>query len=118
MFRDQLKDIVEQTTGAWAGVLMGFDGIAVEQYTAPDAAIDAIAVGMELSFVLHSLRKSLDTLALGTFHELTMHTSTAQVLIRVLNKDYFLLVILDPQGLTGKGRYVLRTHSPALQQAL
>ena len=33
MFKDALRQIVEQTEGAIAGLLMGFDGIAVDSYT-------------------------------------------------------------------------------------
>ncbi|MDB4988312.1 MAG: hypothetical protein JWN04_3490, partial [Myxococcaceae bacterium] len=32
MFKDALRDVVERTDGSIAGLLMGFDGITVEQY--------------------------------------------------------------------------------------
>lgn len=118
MFREHLQKIVEATPGAQAGLLMGFDGIAVDHYTPPSSTVDMVAIGMEASFVLHSLRKTLDTLHLGTFEEMTLQTSTATVLIRALSKEYFLFVLMSPQGLSGKGRYVLRTHAPEFRKEL
>lgn len=118
MFREHLQQIVAATPGAQAGLLMGFDGIAVDHYVPPGSTVDMVAIGMEASFVLHSLRKTLDALSLGTFEEMTLRTDSATLLIRALSKDYFLFMLMNPQGLSGKGSYVLRTHAPVFQKEL
>jgi hypothetical protein len=39
MFQETLREVVEGTEGAIAGLLMGFDGITVDSYTRDESAL-------------------------------------------------------------------------------
>jgi predicted regulator of Ras-like GTPase activity (Roadblock/LC7/MglB family) len=118
MFRDSLRRMVEQTQGGVAGLLMGFDGITVESFTQDQNKLDIQTVGMEFSYILTQVRKAVETLDAGTVEEVNFKTDRMTILIRVLNKDYFVALAIRPDGSTGKGRYMLRVTAPKIQAEL
>jgi predicted regulator of Ras-like GTPase activity (Roadblock/LC7/MglB family) len=123
MFKDALRQIVEQTEGAIAGLLMGFDGIAVESYTKDEAAPgreakDINEIGMEFSVILSSIKRAAESLEAGHAKEVAIQAEHLTTLIRVVNEDYFVALTMRPDGNPGKGRFVLRTAAPKLLQEL
>lgn len=118
MFRDSLRRMVEQTQGGVAGLLMGFDGITVESFTHDQNKLDIQTVGMEFSYILTQVRKAVETLDAGTVEEVNFKTDRMTILIRVLNKDYFVALAVRPDGSIGKGRYMLRVTGPKIQAEL
>lgn len=123
MFQDNLKVIVDNVEGGLAGLLMGFDGIAVETYTRPaslerPSTVDINTVGMEFSFILTQVRKAAEALEIGGVQEVAVRADRLSIIIRVLSADYFLALALDESGNLGKGRYLLRVVAPKLQAEL
>ena len=118
MFRENLQKIVDNVDGGVAGLLMGFDGIAVESYMREGGDVDIQAVGMEFSFILTQVRKATEILEVGGVQEVVIRAERVTILIRVLTPEYFMALALSPQGNTGKGRYMLRVVAPKLQAEL
>jgi predicted regulator of Ras-like GTPase activity (Roadblock/LC7/MglB family) len=116
MFKETLQHIVESTDGAIAGLLMGFDGIAVESYTRDEAAggKDIGEIGMEFSVIVGSIKRAAEALEAGHAKEVAIQAENMTTLIRVVNDEYFLALTLRPDGNPGKGRYILRTNAPKL----
>ncbi len=114
MFKEALRDVVEGTEGGIAGLLMGFDGIAVESYTKSDAAADIQTVGMELSVVLKDIRRAVEQLQAGGAREIAIQAERVTTLVRLLNDDYFIALTMAPDGNYGKGRFLLRLAAPKL----
>ena len=110
--------MVEQTQGGVAGLLMGFDGIAIESLAQDPSKLDIQTVGMEFSYILMQVRKAVDTLDAGSIDEVTIRTDKMHILIRVLTKDYFVALAVTPTGNSGKGRYLLRITAPKIQAEL
>src|SRR5689334_13431913 len=110
MFRDVLREVVESTEGGVAGLLMGYDGIPVEQYVKDDAAVNVESIGMEYSVILTQIRKAAEMLDAGSAREVSIQAERMTTVIRLLNNDYFVAVTLGPNGNHGKARYLLRTH--------
>src|SRR3954471_11695254 len=101
MFKDALRQIVEQTEGAIAGLLMGFDGIAVESYTKDEAgreAKDINEIGMEFSVILSSIKRAAESLEAGHAREVAIQSEHLTTLIRVVNDDYFVALTMRPDG--------------------
>ena len=115
MFRDSLRRLVEQTEGGIAGLLMGFDGITVESYSQDSKKFDIQTVGMEFSYILTQVRKAADILEAGSVEEISIRTDRLVILIRMLSKDYFLALAVQPTGSAAKGRYLLRITAPKIQ---
>jgi predicted regulator of Ras-like GTPase activity (Roadblock/LC7/MglB family) len=125
MFKDALRQIVDSTEGAIAGLLMGFDGIAVESYTRDEANTaardegertprDITEIGMEFSVILGSIKRAAEALDAGGAREVAIQSEHLVTLIRVINDDYFVAMTMRPDGNPGKGRFVLRTAAPKL----
>ncbi|MDB4968259.1 MAG: hypothetical protein JWN44_3948 [Myxococcales bacterium] len=115
MFQENLKRLVQETEGAMAGLLMGFDGISVDQYTVPDEVVDIQTVGMEFSFILTQVRKAAEILEVGAVQEIAIRCGSLTILIRTVSSEYFVALALRPDGNFGKGRYLLRVVAPKLQ---
>ncbi|MBI4509723.1 MAG: hypothetical protein HY698_08795 [Deltaproteobacteria bacterium] len=118
MFKEPLQKIVDNVEGGIAGLVMGFDGIAVDTYVRERDKADINTVGMELSFVLTQVRKAAQVLELGAISEFAIKAEKLTIVIRVLSNDYFLALALTPDGNFGKGRYLMRVVAPKLQAEL
>jgi predicted regulator of Ras-like GTPase activity (Roadblock/LC7/MglB family) len=122
MFKEALRQIVEQTEGAIAGLLMGFDGIAVDSYTRDEGISpnikDINEIGMEFSVILGSIKRAAEALEAGGAKEVAIQAEHLTTLIRVINEDYFVALTMRPDGNPGKGRFILRTAAPKILQEL
>src|SRR5215472_13291120 len=115
MFQENLKRMVAETEGGVAGLLMGFDGISVDAFTAANAGVDIQTVGMEFSFILTQVRKAAEILEVGGVQEIAIRCAQLTILIRVVSQDYFIALAIRPDGNFGKGRYLLRVVAPQMQ---
>ncbi len=120
MFQDTLKDVVHRTEGALAGLIMGFDGIAVETYVRGDQEVpfEVENVGMEYSVILKEIAKAAELLDAGMAREISIQAEKFTTVIRLINPDYFVAVTIRPEGNYGKARYLLRTRVPELASEL
>jgi predicted regulator of Ras-like GTPase activity (Roadblock/LC7/MglB family) len=118
MFRDALRAVVENTEGGMAGLLMDFEGIPVDSYTRDGAPFDIDQVGAEFSVVVKSIRRAAESLEAGGTHEVSILADRVLTVIRVVNRDYFLALAMEPGGNVGKARYLLRTAAPAILREL
>jgi predicted regulator of Ras-like GTPase activity (Roadblock/LC7/MglB family) len=117
MFKDRLKNAVDNVQGGEAVILMGFDGIPVDSYEA-GTGLDIETVGMEFSVVLKEVRKAADMLESGQANEMTVRTDKLAAVLRVVNDGYFLAMALSPEGNVGKAKYLLRVLGPDLSEDL
>jgi predicted regulator of Ras-like GTPase activity (Roadblock/LC7/MglB family) len=118
MFTDLLNSVLDRVDGSVACVLMGFDGIPVESVTAADLAADGFdpkELAVEYSAHIQNLRRTAADTGQGDLEEAHIRTGALQAVARVLDDNYFLLLLLDPDGIAGKGRFVLRVLAPQVR---
>ncbi|MBK8172387.1 MAG: hypothetical protein IPK60_18880 [Sandaracinaceae bacterium] len=118
MFQEVLRSVVDNTEGGIAALLMGYDGIPVEQYLAQDQESNVETVGMEYSVILKEIRKAAEMLDAGDAREVAIQAENVTTLIRMLNSEYFVAMTIKPGGNFGKARYLLRVNSQKLIDAL
>jgi len=118
MFKEALQNVVEQTQGGLAGLLMDFEGIPLETYSTPDTPFDIEAVGAEISVVVKAIQRASEMLDAGETKEVAFKTDKMVTLIRVINESYFLALSIEPDGNFGKGRYLLRIAAPKVLDEL
>jgi predicted regulator of Ras-like GTPase activity (Roadblock/LC7/MglB family) len=114
MFRETLREIVDEIEGGIAGLIMDSEGIAVESYSRGDAPFDITTVGIEFGVVLGSIKRAAESLEAGSAHEVAIGTEKMIAIIRTLGDSYFLAVALRPDGNFGKGRFLMRRVAPKL----
>ena len=121
MFTEPLDRVLVETPGAVMVTLMGFDGIAIETRERGDDAeksTQAQTAVIELGAVAIQLKRVVEGLGAGDVQEFTVQTGDLTTVLRPLTPEYFLALALEPAGLVGKGRYLMRVVSPALLAAL
>ncbi len=118
MFTETLRTIVEQAGGGVGAVLMGYDGIPIDQYYLPVEGVDLSLVAVEYANVLKEIKKTAEILQTGSLEEVSIQTGSYHVLIRTLTDEYFIGLTLARAGNFGKGRYLLLREAPQLRAAL
>lgn len=113
-----LKEMVEGVDGALGVVVIGYDGISIDEYIREDAPVDLQLLAVEYATVLKEIRKAVDVLNTGKMEEVSINTDVSRVIIRVINDDLFIVFAIDHGGNYGKGRYVLRCRAPRILELL
>lgn len=109
MFKKTLSTVVERADGSIGALIMGTDGIAVEQVLpqeGQEANLDIVAAE------LTTLVRSAQTIGLNTgldgLREVMISFESANVIIRLLTSEYFIVLAMKPDSNLGRGRYELR----------
>ena len=118
-FKEIVKDIAEGVEGGVAAIILGYDGIAIEEYTKdqPDN-LDVQLLAVEYATLLKEVKRTVDTLKTGEMEEVSVTTGHSHIVIRAINDDFFIVLVLQEGGNYGKGRYLLKRHVPALRSQL
>ena len=109
MFKEMLQIVIEHTEGSLGALIMGTDGIAVEKVfgeAGKDANLD-VAAAEFTSLVRNAQRAGNDT-GLGDLRELVIFLDQTVVVMRLLSREYFVVLALSPEGNLGRGRFELR----------
>ena len=128
-FGATLATIVEECGGGIGAALMGSDGIAIEQVEAralpasfagdPSSVAEEIAaLGVEFGRILEEARKAADSLNGGAVEEACLRMARFWVLLRALDEETFLVLVLAPDGNLGKARFLMRRHLAELREHL
>jgi predicted regulator of Ras-like GTPase activity (Roadblock/LC7/MglB family) len=112
-FSDILKQVVNGTEGALGALVVGLDGIPVEEY-AVNSEIDLQSMTVEYSALLKEIEKGSQTADMGSTKEVTVIADRAMIMLRRLNNEYFFVLVMRPNGNFGKGRFLLRMSVPKL----
>ena len=112
-FSEILKELVNSTEGALGALIVGLDGIPVEEY-AVSSDIDIQSMTVEFSSLLKEIEKGSQSAEMGSTREVTVIADKAVIMLRRLNDEYFIVLILKPEGNFGKGRFLLRMSAPRL----
>jgi predicted regulator of Ras-like GTPase activity (Roadblock/LC7/MglB family) len=112
-FSDILKEVVNGTDGALGALVVGIDGIPVDEYIV-GRDMDLQSMTVEYSSLLKEIEKGSQAAHLGSTKEVTVIADEAMIMLRRLNDEYFLVLIIKPEGNFGKGRFLLRMSVPKL----
>jgi predicted regulator of Ras-like GTPase activity (Roadblock/LC7/MglB family) len=112
-FSDILKEVVNGTEGAVGALIVGLDGIPVEEYSV-STDMDVQSMTVEYSALLKEIEKGSQTAQMGSTREVTVIADKAMIMLRRLNDEYFFVLIIRPDGNFGKGRFLLRMSAPKL----
>ena len=109
MFKEALQTIVSNTDGSLGALIMGADGLSVEKFFNDEgAAANLDVAAAEFTSLVRSAARSGNDLALGGLREMVVALERVTFLMRLFNKDYFVVLAMKPEGNLGRGRYELR----------
>ena len=113
-FTEVLKEAVEKVDGAVSAMIIGADGISVQEYV-NEKLLDLTGLSAEASAMIKDINLAADNLGLGEAKEFSIISDRCGIIVRKINKEYYLALIIKPEGNYGKGRYVLKTIVPKLE---
>ncbi|MCB0271604.1 MAG: roadblock/LC7 domain-containing protein [Bdellovibrionales bacterium] len=117
MFEQEMQTVLSFLEGAKAILLMGQDGIVVEQYT-KEGTENFEEITIEMSQILAQVGTVVQQAQLGQMKEMIFQTSKNTIMIHVLNVDVFLALLLDKEENVGKSRFALQKITPDIKLRL
>ena len=108
-FKRQLESILGRVEGSVGALIMGTDGIAVEKVlgeAGSDANLDVAAA--EFVSVVRTAERASANMGYGPLRELVVSTARFHFVLRLMARDYFLVLVLEQGGNLGRGRFELR----------
>ncbi len=126
-FEAILRTIVEECGGGIGAVLMGNDGIPIEEYTASQSAgasaagefghpVEVGTAGVEFGRILMDIRRASDALGGGAVEETIVRVKGFMLVFQPVDDENFLALALTRDGNLGKARYLIRRHVHAIRQ--
>ncbi|MGA7614143.1 MAG: hypothetical protein WBX15_03080 [Thermoanaerobaculia bacterium] len=116
MFKETLEGVFRRVDGTLAVSLLGLDGIAVETVGGEGVSLETWSA--ELGAFVKSLQLSINELDSGDLRQFTLATDRHLALFSAVTSDYFILMILSPDGNFGRARFELRKARFDLQDEL
>src|SRR3569832_1141496 len=114
MFAKHLKKVVDNIDSGITTIVMGLDGIPVDQYVRQTDRLDVTTVGMEFSFILAQVRKAGESLQVGNLEELAVKTQRHEHDSHKQTPQNNKANDKQPEGNFGKARFLARMAGPAL----
>ncbi|MGH9459468.1 MAG: roadblock/LC7 domain-containing protein [Thermoanaerobaculia bacterium] len=115
-FREVLETLRARVDGTLAVSLLGNDGIPIDSINPGGLPLENIAA--EFSTFLKGLRVSSTELDTGVVEQFSLMTTRYTTLLSAVTSDYFLLVILSPDGNYGRARFEAAKAKSDLQDEL
>ncbi|MDT7541821.1 MAG: hypothetical protein QOE33_1725, partial [Acidobacteriota bacterium] len=109
MFKETLQSVIDRTEGATGALIMGMDGIAVEKVLTEEgreANLDVAAA--EFTSLVRSAQRAGVDIGLGNVTEMVLGFDEVNLLLRLFNRDYFVVLAIRKDGNLGRGRFELR----------
>src|SRR3990172_4566635 len=113
-FSEVLKDTVAKVDGAVSAMIIASDGIPVQEYVS-EKMIDLTGLGAEASAMIRDIGLAAENLGLGEAREFSIISDLCGIIMRKINRDYYLALVIKPEGNYGKGRFVLKTAIPKIE---
>ncbi len=117
MFKEALQSAVDRAQG-YAGVLMDFEGIPVDSYVSEESPFDIEVVGAEVSVLVKQIQRAVEMLEAGGTEEISFKSEKMTTIVRVIDANYFLALVIGPEANSGKAKFALRLILPDLRKEL
>jgi predicted regulator of Ras-like GTPase activity (Roadblock/LC7/MglB family) len=118
MFGDVLKQVLDKVEGAIGALIMGLDGIAIEQQIIDPELYDnrlSMIAAAYATLLRNSMRTSNDV-GVGQLQEMSVISGNMILVIKLINPEYFLLIALHSDGNIGRARFELRKAQLLLEE--
>lgn len=116
MFKKVLEGIRDRVEGTLAVSLIGLDGIAVESIESDSVPLDIM--GAEFGGFVKSVRLSNTDLDTGDVLQFALVTEKYITFLSAITPEYYVLLVLRPDGNYGRARFELEKAKHLLRDEL
>ena len=106
-FKNELSALVQSVPGALGAILADWEGEAVDQVSRMDD-YQLKVIGAHKGVILTNLREVVKRLQGDSLREILITTEKNQTLILPVTDDYFLVLLLEKEGLLGRALFEAR----------
>jgi len=96
-------------------MIIGIDGMPVEQYT-KKKIVNLEELSAESAQMMKDIATAAENLGLGEAKEFSIISDLCGIIMRKINAEYYLALVILPEGNYGKGRFVLRSLIPKIEK--
>jgi len=114
-FTKILKDAVDKVDGAFSAMILGIDGMPVETHTT-EKILNLENLSAESSQMMRGINNAAESLGLGEATEFSVISDLCGIIMRKINREYYVAILIKPGGNVGKGRFVLRNIIPQIEK--
>lgn len=118
MFTPILQDVLNNSSGGLAALLLDSQGIVVASEVSPCVDLSSETLAAAFHEVLREFRQTTEILESGEPYEIVLQTSLYNYILRQLHDGYLVLLVQDPEGVLGQARFQLRCRLHRLQAIL
>lgn len=105
MFKDVLAGLRSRVEGAMAVSLIGLDGIAIETIRGGEVPLEVL--GAEFGSFVKSIRTANTELNTGDVLQFSLVTERYITFLSEVTPEYYILLVLSPDGNYGRARFEL-----------
>ncbi|HYI11674.1 MAG TPA: hypothetical protein VEK57_21635 [Thermoanaerobaculia bacterium] len=116
MFREVLAGLRDRIEGTMAASLIGLDGIPVE--TVGDSGVPLDVLGAEFGGFVKSIRHANTELNTGEVLQFALVTEKYVTFLSEVTPEYYILLVLQPDGNYGRARFELAKAKHLLRDEL
>jgi predicted regulator of Ras-like GTPase activity (Roadblock/LC7/MglB family) len=116
VFRQTLANIRDRVDGTLAISLIGLDGIAVESLNENRVPLDVL--GAEFGGFIKSIKLSNTELNTGEVQQFSLTTERYLTFLSQVTPEYFILLVMRPDGNYGRARFELARAKNTLAREL
>jgi predicted regulator of Ras-like GTPase activity (Roadblock/LC7/MglB family) len=116
VFREVLNGLRQRVEGTLAASLIGLDGISVETVAEPGVPLDVL--GAEFGGFVKSIRNTNTELNTGDVLQFSVITEKYITFLSAVTPEYYILLVLRPEGNYGRARHELARAKSLLRDEL
>ena len=116
MFREVLRGVGDRVDGTLAVSLIGLDGIAVETVSYESVSLEAM--GAEFGGFIKSVQVTNTELDTGEVLQFSLVTENYIAFLSAVTSEYYVLLVLRPDGNYGRARFELARAKHLLRDEL
>jgi predicted regulator of Ras-like GTPase activity (Roadblock/LC7/MglB family) len=116
VFKNVLREMRDRVDGTLAVSIIGLDGIAVESINEDGVPLEVM--GAEFGGFVKSIRLSNTELNTGDVLQFSLVTEKYIAFLSAVTREYYVLMVMKPDGNYGRARYELARAKQVLQDEL
>jgi predicted regulator of Ras-like GTPase activity (Roadblock/LC7/MglB family) len=117
IFRETLLTFAERVEGLHGVSLVGRDGIAIDSVVpAEDAVLEGVSA--ELTGILGNLNVTDLGIDAERVRQFVVESEKATVVLSAVTSEYYLLILLSPEGNAGRARFEAQKAAAVLEKEL
>lgn len=119
IFRETLDAILQAVDGIRTILIVGVDGIIIDRDFkdgVPDPELSYELVAAEYTSLLKTSLRTAEDVETGCLQEMTILTERYLFIVRMITEEYFIMMVMNPDGNFGRARYEMKKAQIKLEK--